>query len=1086
MNRGRNARGRQRAGLLSLLLASLLLPAAMAQDAEVGNSGGRPTPRPTLNTLTEAERAWLREHPVIRVVQDPNWPPVEFADERGEPSGMTRDYLSLIEQRLGVKFEWVRNLSWQEAYARLKRGEIDMTTSVAATPERKEFWAFTKPYMRMPIVIATHPDVTFIAHMRELAGKNVAVVEGYAVTDWIPRDFPEIRLVRVQTAQEGLEALQRGQVFACVDNLLVIGYVQAKLKTTNIKIAGETPYVNAQSMAVRKDWAILAEMLDKALDSVSEAERNDIYRKWLPIRYEHGFNYTLLWQALALFGVVLMGLMVWIRKLSREISSRRQAEAASSESARRFRQLFEVAAMPLCFVSRQGAQMDFNDRFAQVFGYTRAEVPTLAEWWSLAYPDPDYRRWVIATWEAAVRRARENKTDIEPLEYRVTCKSGQVRTLVITGTFLGDDLLAAFFDVTERKQAEEALRRSEAFTKAVLDNLPVGIAVNSVDPSVTFSYMNDSFPKFYRTTRENLADPDAFWNVVYEEPEFREAMRRRVLEDCASGDVERMSWTDVPITRKGQATAFVTAKNIPLPDKRLMISIVWDNTERKQAEEALRLAHERLRRFVDSNVVGVVIADAAGEIIEANDYYLRLIGFTRDELEQRKIDWRAITPPEWLPADERAIRELRECGTGTPYEKEYLRRDGTRVPVLLADTMLPGPGEQIAAFALDISDRKRAEAALRASEEQFRAMFELASIGMAQADVQTGQWLRVNQKLCAITGYSAQEMLRARVSEITHPEDRQTDWDAFERVVNGEAPDYRIEKRYLRKDGTVAWVNVNMTVIRDTAGQPLRTMSAIEDITERKRLEEERAALEAQTRQQQKLESIGTLAGGVAHEINNPINGIMNYAQLIQDRLPADSPLTEFTGEILHETERVAVIVRNLLQFSRRENQTHSPGRITDIIESTLSLIRTVIRHDQITLTVDVSQDLPDLKCRSQQIQQVLMNLLTNARDALNERHPGYDADKVINLSARGFEKEGRRWIRVTVEDHGTGITPEVRDRMFDPFFTTKPRDQGTGLGLAISHGITKEHHGELTVETEPGCFTRIHVDLPVENGWDL
>jgi len=255
----------------------------------------------------------------------------------------------------------------------------------------------------------------------------------------------------------------------------------------------------------------------------------------------------------------------------------------------------------------------------------------------------------------------------------------------------------------------------------------------------------------------------------------------------------------------------------------------------------------------------------------------------------------------------------------------------------------------------------------------------------------------------------------------------------------------------------------------------------IRDITDRRHLERKHETMEAHIHQQQRLESIGTLAAGVAHEINNPINAAMNYAQLIQDRLPTDSPLVEYTHEILHETERVATIVRNLLQFSRTDKQSHSPACMADVIESTLSLIRSVIRHDQITLTVNVPSDLPQLKCRSQQIQQVLMNLMTNARDALNERYPCHDPDKVLNLSANLSEKEGGRWICVTVEDHGIGIASEVQEHMFDPFFTTKPRNKGTGLGLSISHGIVKEHHGELTVESEPGRFTRMHLNLPVD-----
>ena len=248
----------------------------------------------------------------------------------------------------------------------------------------------------------------------------------------------------------------------------------------------------------------------------------------------------------------------------------------------------------------------------------------------------------------------------------------------------------------------------------------------------------------------------------------------------------------------------------------------------------------------------------------------------------------------------------------------------------------------------------------------------------------------------------------------------------------------------------------------------------------------DRKQAEASLRQAQKLESIGTLAGGVAHEINNPINGIMNYAQLISDRLGDEDPLREFAEGIIHETERVAEIVRNLLQFSRQDKQSHSPARMNDIVEQTVSLIRTIIRRDQITLKVDVPEDLPEIECRSQQIQQVLMNLLINARDALNERYPEYDADKVMTVTVRLFDREGQPWLRTTVEDHGGGIPEAIRERVFDPFFTTKDRATGTGLGLSISHGIVQDHQGELSFESEQGHYTCFHLDLPVDNGWTL
>jgi len=247
-----------------------------------------------------------------------------------------------------------------------------------------------------------------------------------------------------------------------------------------------------------------------------------------------------------------------------------------------------------------------------------------------------------------------------------------------------------------------------------------------------------------------------------------------------------------------------------------------------------------------------------------------------------------------------------------------------------------------------------------------------------------------------------------------------------------------------------------------------------------------RENLEAQLRQQQKLESIGTLASGIAHEINNPLNGIMNFAELIQDNLPPGDASQVYTGKIIEESKRVAKIVHNLLAFARQEKERHSPAALTDIIDASLGLMETVLRKDQITCQVEVSRDLPTIKCRSQQLQQVFINLIANARDALNHRYPEYNEDKVLRISAQPFEEDGRQWIRTMVEDHGEGIDEEIMHRIFDPFFTTKTRDAGTGLGLSVSHGIINEHKGRILVESEKRRFTRFYIDLPLDPGWSL
>jgi signal transduction histidine kinase len=250
------------------------------------------------------------------------------------------------------------------------------------------------------------------------------------------------------------------------------------------------------------------------------------------------------------------------------------------------------------------------------------------------------------------------------------------------------------------------------------------------------------------------------------------------------------------------------------------------------------------------------------------------------------------------------------------------------------------------------------------------------------------------------------------------------------------------------------------------------------DISARRRAEAEKHTLEAQLRQQQRLESLGTLASGVAHEINNPIQGIMNYAELIGANTGETTLVEEFAGEISHEADRVATIVRGLLAFSRQDAAAPAEDvALADVVASSLSLVRTVLRGDHITLGFERRDDLPRVRCRVQQIQQVVMNLVTNARDALNERYGSDGEDKRVDIEVGPSPRPGH--VRLTVRDTGGGIPPDVLPRIFDPFFTTKGRDQGTGLGLSVSHGIVRDHDGTLEVETERGVGTSFILDLP-------
>jgi PAS domain S-box-containing protein len=287
-----------------------------------------------------------------------------------------------------------------------------------------------------------------------------------------------------------------------------------------------------------------------------------------------------------------------------------------------------------------------------------------------------------------------------------------------------------------------------------------------------------------------------------------------------------------------------------------------------QVEAALRRSERKYRELVEHANSIILHWTRDGLITFLNEFGQRFFGYTEAEILGQHVVGTIVPETETTGRDLRPLMD-HICANPHAFERnvnENMRRNGERVWIDWTNRFsLDDQGQVtgILSIGSDITEHRRTEEALRESEAGFRAMFEVACIGIAQADLRTGRWLRVNRRMCEITGYSAEEMLNLRIAEITHPADRALDSELFRRLVQGQAPDYRLEKRYLRKGGTVAWVNVNVTVIRDAAGQPLRTMATIEDITERRQAAEEKARLEEQLRQAQKLDPIQKDHGGL-------------------------------------------------------------------------------------------------------------------------------------------------------------------------------------------------------------------------------
>ncbi len=383
-------------------------------------------------------------------------------------------------------------------------------------------------------------------------------------------------------------------------------------------------------------------------------------------------------------------------------------------------------------------------------------------------------------------------------------------------------------------------------------------------------------------------------------------------------------------------------------------------------------------------------------------------------------------------------------------------------------------GQLTDTFNAMLSDIEDANRRVRSSEERYRKLYNTPLVGMFTLDMKSCRVLVANVTAARLFGFRSIEELIEKLDCERQLMRRPGGAGLVETIE--EAGELRDEElAYLRQDGEQRWALFSGRIIPGKN----HLEGAFVDVTDRKATEQKYAALESQLRHQQKLEAIGTLASGVAHEINNPIQAIMGFADLLEMDAAPGSESQLLAQQVMDHGERVAKIVRNLLAFSRQQPEHRTREDVGRLVAEAVTLVATAMRHAKIRLDVDIQPDLPPLQCHAQQIQQVLMNLIMNARDAINS-YDGCPADRrLIRVCAQTVSEE---LVRLTVEDSGPGIDPAALDRVFDPFYTTKGAGEGTGLGLSVSHGIVADHGGRLWAESRKDEYTRFHVDVPADH----
>jgi two-component system sensor histidine kinase EvgS len=375
----------------------------------------------------------------------------------------------------------------------------------------------------------------------------------------------------------------------------------------------------------------------------------------------------------------------------------------------------------------------------------------------------------------------------------------------------------------------------------------------------------------------------------------------------------------------------------------------------------------------------------------------------------------------------------------------------------------------------------RQQQKLVVSEERFRGAFQYSAIGMALISPE-GRWLRVNPAICSMLGYTEAELRAITFQDITYPEDLDADLDQVRRMLAGEIETYSMEKRYLHRQGSIVWALLTVSLLRDVDGGALYFVSQIQDFTGRKQAEDQRAALVAQLQQAQKMESIGRLAGGVAHDFNNMLGVILGHAELGLTRVEPSDPVCADLNDIRKAAERSADLTRQLLAFARRQVVAPRVLAVNEAVAGLLKMLQRLIGED-IELCWLPATGIWPVRMDPSQLDQVLANLCVNARDAIagmgrvtitTANVTVDEADGVARVDASPGD-----YVRIAVSDDGQGIDADVAAHIFEPFYTTKEHGKGTGLGLATVYGAVRQNNGFITVASEPGHGATFSIHLP-------
>lgn len=626
-------------------------------------------------------------------------------------------------------------------------------------------------------------------------------------------------------------------------------------------------------------------------------------------------------------------------------------------------------------------------------------------------------------------------------------------------------------DMTGTRRSQEEIKRSEEKYRSMFDRATVGIYQSRRDGSLITANATLAAILGYEGPedflRRNLKD-------IYVDPSERE----RIIERFEPGG--RWRGIEARWKKKDGTPIWVQfdSRAVKDPSGRTLYfeGFVQDITEHKQAEQALRESEERYRVLFESNPLPMWVFDTKTlAFLTVNEAAVRLYGFSREEFLSMTLE--DIRPPGEIPRLREVLSKL-PPGYGEIREAmRHRKKDGTEIFVEGASQPLVFEGRPARIVLVnDVTERLRTSEEIERFEARHRSIFDFANLGIFQS-LREGSLIAANTRLASIVGYeSLADLLGKNMYEIyADPTER----DRL--LARAEAePGARAQLLWKRKDGVQIWVELELHAVPDEQGQTSYFEGLVQEITERKRREEEMHQLQEQLIQFQKIEAVGQLAGGIAHDFNNLMTAIAGFTELLLEALPPTDPRRAHAEEIRKAGERAASLTRQLLAVGRRQVLEPKVLDLNATISGMKAMLESLVGED-IEFQLREAPDLGRVRADPGQLEQAVLNLVLNAQDAMPDGgHLSIEtANAQFHSGSDSQNIPAGRYVMIAVRDSGVGMTPEVKARVFEPFFTTKGPGKGTGLGLSTTHGIVKQSGGHIWFDSEPGQGSTFKVYLP-------